>query len=310
MERTPLAPSTPTTTGSPEHFWRLQSFTRTAGLIIGYLLRTIGALVFILPFYWMLTTSVKDVREAYRSPPTFYPQAITLAPYKTAWEFTPWLSHLQNTMVIMVTVLIGTLLSSTLCAYGFSRIRFKGRDVLFMCILASMMLPSQVTLIPTYLVFRYLGWLDSLKPLIIPSFFGGGAFNIFLMRQFFSTIPMDLEDAARIDGCSRLMVWWRIMLPLAMPAVTTISVFTIQASWNDFFGPLIYLNKPEKFTLALALASFQSQASYVSEIATGQIGLYTALMAAATMSTIPIIVLFVLAQRYFVEGIQLTGIKA
>jgi multiple sugar transport system permease protein len=290
-------------------FWQLQSFGRHAGRALNYALLAIGSFIFMIPFYWMVTTSIKDIKETYRFPPTFIPQSFTVAAYKAAWDFSPWLVYLQNTLLITVSVLIGTVLSSTLCAYGFARIRFKGRNLLFMGILATMMLPSQVTLIPTYLVFRSFGWLDTLKPLIIPAFFGGGPFFIFLMRQFFTTIPMDLEDAARIDGCGRLLVWWRIMLPLAKPAVTTIAVFTIQGTWNDFFGPLIYLNSPDKFTLALGLAGFRDQAGYVGAVGKGEIGLYTAMMAASSLATIPIIVLFVAAQKYFVEGIQLTGLK-
>ncbi len=295
--------------GAVGRFWQMQSFGRAAGRALNTAFLIVGSFIFMVPFYWMVTTSIKDIRETFRSPPTFIPQSFTLAAYDAAWKFAPWLVYLQNTLLITVSVLIGTVLTSTLCAYGFARIRFKGRNLLFICLLATMMLPSQVTLIPTYLVFRELGWLDTLKPLIVPAFFGGGAFYIFLIRQFFTTIPMDLEDAARIDGCSRLLVWWKIMLPLAKPAVTTIAVFTIQGSWNDFFGPLIYLNKPEKFTLALGLAGFRDQAGSVGAVGKGEIGLYTAMMAASSLTTIPIIVLFVVAQKYFVEGIQLTGLK-
>jgi multiple sugar transport system permease protein len=169
------------------------------------------------------------------------------------------------------------------------------------------MLPGQVTLIPTYVFFRELNWLNTFKPLIIPAWFGGGAFNIFLMRQFFSSIPAELVDAAYIDGCSRLGIWWRIMLPLSKPALTAITVFTIQGRWNDFFGPLIYLNSKEKLTLSLGLQMFQQLASGGTDYS--EIGLYTAMMAASTVVTLPMIILFISAQKYFVQGIQMTGLK-
>lgn len=235
------------------------------------------------------------------------PQTFTLVAYQKAWEYLPWLTFLGNTLTIVFGGLIGILVTCTLCAYGFSRIRFPGRDLVFVIMLASMMLPSQVTLIPTYVLFRHLNWLNTFKPLIIPSWFGGGAFNIFLMRQFFSSIPAELVDAAYIDGCSRLGIWWRIMLPLSKPALTAITVFTIQGRWNEFFGPLIYLNSMEKLTLSLGLQMFQQLAESGTDYS--DIGLYTAMMAASTVVTVPMIILFISAQKQFVQGIQMTGLK-
>ncbi len=267
--------------------------------------------VYFLPMWWMAITSVKTLEETFSSPPTFFPHTFSLEGYVNAWEYMPWPRHFVNTMTIVVGTLVGILLTSTLCAYGFARLRFPGRNLVFIVMLASVMLPSQVTIIPTYLMFHRLGWLDSFKPLIIPAWFGGGAFNIFLIRQFFTSIPQDLTDAARIDGCTHLGIWWRVMLPLSKPALTAVTVFVIQGQWNDFFGPLIYLNSKSKLTLALALNTFQTIAGTAAANAAYQdIGLYTALMAAATVVTLPIILLFIAAQRYFVEGIQLTGLKA
>jgi len=276
--------------------------------VLTYAALVLASAVFVLPFWWMLITSFKELQEAYRYPPTFFPHSFTLEPYRLAWEFEPWLLFLRNTLTIVVGCLVGTVLTSTLCAYGFSRLRFRGRDLVFVVILASMMLPNQVLLIPTYILFRQIGWLDSFKPLIIPAWFGGGAFNIFLMRQFFTSIPMDMIDAARIDGSSELGIWLRIMLPLSKPAITAVTVFTIQQHWNDFFGPLIYLNSANKQTLSLGLRLFQGVLSE-SGSDYARLGLYTAMMAASTVVTVPMIVLFVAAQQYCVEGIQMTGLK-
>jgi len=268
------------------------------------------SIVYFLPMWWMVITSVKTLKETFSFPPTFFPRTFSMEGYAHAWEYMDWPQHFLNTMTIVVGTLVGILLTSTLCAYGFARLRFPGRNTVFVIMLASMMLPSQVTIIPTYILFRELRWLDSFKPLIVPAWFGGGAFNIFLIRQFFTSVPIDLEDAARIDGSSRLGIWWRIMLPLSKPALTAVTVFVIQGQWNDFFGPLIYLNSKSKLTLALALNTFQTIAgSAAANVAYQDISLYTALMAAATVVTMPMVILFISAQRYFVQGIQMTGIK-
>ncbi|MBN1401221.1 MAG: carbohydrate ABC transporter permease [Anaerolineae bacterium] len=283
---------------------------RAFGRALIYAVLVIMSLVYFLPTWWMLITSVKTLKETFSFPPTFFPRTFTFEGYINAWEYMDWPLHFMNTMIIILGSLAGIVLTSTLCAFGFSRLRFPGRDTVFIIMLASMMLPSQVTIIPTYIVFQKLGWLDTFKPLIIPAWFGGGAFNIFLIRQFFASIPQDLVDAARIDGSSRLGIWWRIMLPLSKPALTAITVFTIQGKWNDFFGPLIYLNSKSKLTLALALNTFQTIAgSAAANAAYQDISLYTALMAAASVVTVPMIILFVVAQSYFVEGIQMTGLK-
>jgi len=194
---------------------------------------------------------------------------------------------------------LAILLSSSFCAYGFARIRFPGREFWFGLVLATMMVPYVVMLVPQFVIFSRLKWIDTFLPLTVPYFFGGGAFNIFLLRQFFRSIPEDLADAARIDGCSEYAIYARIMMPLAKPALTTVAIFTFLGTWNDFMGPLLYINSPERFTLAIGLASFRSV----------MLNRWDLLMAASTAVTVPVIIVFFLAQRYFVQGVVLTGLK-
>lgn len=208
------------------------------------------------------------------------------------------LVFLGNTLFLSVMSIIGTVLSSSLVAFAFSRLRWPGRDIWFVVLLATMMVPGAVTMLPVFVIFRALGWVDTLRPLWVPAFFGS-AFNIFLLRQFFLTIPTDLEDAAKIDGCSYFGIYWRIMLPLIKPALAAVTIWTFMGAWNNFMGPLIYISSPEKMPLAYALQLFQSQHS-------GEPGM---LMAAATMVMLPVLVLFFFTQRYFIEGVTLTGIK-
>jgi len=210
----------------------------------------------------------------------------------------PFHRYFLNTLLIASTWVIGAILASSLAAYAFARIRAPGRDVLFMIMLGTMMVPGMVRLIPTYIVFAKLDWINTFLPLTIPSLLGS-AFDIFLLRQFFMTIPMELEDAALIDGCSRFGIWWKIMLPLAKPALATVTIFAFMGAWNDLLGPLIYLNDQHLYTLALGLQAFQ----YVHGSDWGL------LMAAAMMMIVPVVLLFFLAQKQFVQGIVLTGIK-
>jgi len=195
--------------------------------------------------------------------------------------------------------LIGTLLSSSIVAYGFARLRFRGRNLLFLILLSTMMLPSQVTLVPTYYLFAKLGWVNSLRPLIIPVYFGS-AFNIFLLRQFFMTISTELDDAAKIDGCGFFSIHWRIILPLARPALGVIAIFQFTYDWNDFFNALIYLNSPKNFTIALGLRTLQSTMLYTP---------MQHIMAMTLVAILPVLLVFVIAQRYFIQGIVITGIK-
>jgi multiple sugar transport system permease protein len=266
-----------------------------------YLALAIISFLFVLPLLWMILTSIKTAQEAFYVPPTIIPRNPVFTNFYEAWthagmNFTQWM---YNTLYISLTVVLGTVLTSSLVAYGFARLRFPGRNFWFMATLASIMLPPQVTLIPLYVLFFNMGWLDSFKPLIIPAWFGGGAINIFLLRQFFSGIPAELEDAAFIDGANRLQIWWRIFIPLSVPALLTVGLFTFQASWNDFFGPLIYLTGRDNYTLALGMNLFNSQ--FGKEI--------HYMMAIAFLMSLPMILIFFFAQRYYIRGVVLSGIK-
>jgi len=202
-------------------------------------------------------------------------------------------------MTIVVFNELAVLVTSSFCAYGFARIAFPGRDVWFSILLGTMMLPGVVLMVPSFVIFSRLHWRDTFLPLTVPLFFGGGAFNIFLLRQFFRTIPEDLADAARIDGCNEFVIYSRIMVPLAVPAMVTVAIFTFINAWNDFMGPLLYLNSPDKFTVSLGLATFRSVLNTRWDL----------LMAASTAVVMPVLVVFFAAQRYFVQGVVLTGLK-
>jgi multiple sugar transport system permease protein len=280
--------------------WRRPS--QAVRVIFTYIILATGALVFLMPLFWMITTSLKDQSEVYIFPPQFFPQTFLWENFPNGWnyhnmQFTRWL---LNTGVITTLVLIGILLSSSLCAYGFARIQFPGRDIWFMAVLASIMLPSTVTLIPLYVGYSRIGWLDTYNPLIVPTFFGGGAFNIFLLRQFFKNIPVELEEAAILDGSSRLRIWAEIFLPLSKPVLATVAVFAFQGVWNDFYGPLIFLTSPEKYTLALGINMFRGM--YNTKI--------PLMMAMSFLMVIPMIIVFFLAQQQMIRGVVLSGIKA
>ncbi len=207
--------------------------------------------------------------------------------------------YLRNTLVLCMLTVIGAVFSSALAAYGFSRIEWRGRDKVFVLALATMMIPFPVVMVPIYCMFRWLGWIGTLRPLWVGSFFAG-AFNVFLLRQFFMTIPKDLSDAARVDGCSEFRIFWQIMLPLCRPALMVVGLFQFMGTWNDFLGPLIYLTDQRDFTLALGLQFFQSQHGGTE---------WHYLMAAGTLVALPIIILFFFMQKSFIEGISMTGLK-
>lgn len=292
-------PSLVSTTANPAAARRRRNWWLHAIFVYGVL--AVVAFVFIVPIFWMLLTSVKTAQEAVYFPPTIIPREWHLQNYVEAWthesmNFTRWFF---NSVYLSGLVLVGVLLTSSLCAYGFARIRFPGRDFWFMATIASIMLPPQVTLIPLYVLFFNIGWLDSFKPLWIPAWFGGGALNIFLMRQFFLQIPAELEDAAYIDGASRLQIWLRIFLPLSLPALLTVAIFTFQGTWNDFYGPNIYLTGRDNYTLALGMNLFNSQFGAKIQY----------LMAIAVLMSLPMFIVFFVAQRYFVGGIVLSGVN-
>ncbi|MGC4030339.1 MAG: carbohydrate ABC transporter permease [Tepidisphaeraceae bacterium] len=261
----------------------------------------------ILPFMWMLSTSLKTLDNAMAYPPQWIPNPFKFSNYTevVASGKTDFLLWTRNTLIVAVLGVTGTTLSSALVAYGFSKIKFKGRGFLFAVMLATMMVPFPVTMVSLFAIFRWLGdhtgveWLGTFKPLWVPAWFGS-AFNIFLLRQFFVTIPDDISEAARIDGCSEFGIFWRIIMPLSRPALTVVALFAFMGIWNDYLGPLIYLQRPDQFTLALGLQNFQSQHGGTP---------WHLLMAASVLVILPVIVLFFLAQKTFIEGIATTGMK-
>jgi ABC-type glycerol-3-phosphate transport system permease component len=275
-----------------------------------YVLASAGAFFFVLPFVWMVSTSLKDQKHVYTLPIEWIPRTIVWENYTTAWfGRIPFTLYTLNTLVITLSALVGTLLSASLVAYGFARLRFPGRDVLFLLVLGMLMIPFQVVMIPTYVLFKNLGWLDTWLPLIVPAWFGGGAFNIFLLRQFFRTIPFELEDAARIDGCGYLGTWGRIIMPLSGPALAAVAIFNFVWHWNAFIEPLIYLRDENKFTISLGLQMFQR---VLGDPVSGKTqSLFDAqyIMAASAIVLVPIIVLFFFTQKYFIQGIVMTGMK-
>lgn len=255
------------------------------------------AIFFIIPMLWLVTTSLKPESQVFTL--NFFPDELQWSNYAKIFERLPFLSYLQNSTVISLVNIIGVVFSSSIVAYAFSFLEWRGRDKLFYVILGTMLLPLQVTMIPIFVIFKELGWLNTFKPLMIPAFFGGGAFNIFLMRQFFLSIPKSLIDAARIDGCSEFRIYATIVMPLTKPAIATVAILTFLFVWNDFLGPLIYLSDKAKGTLALGLAQFAGQ----------QQPEWALLMAASILMMLPIIILFFLFQKYFIRGFMLSGIK-
>jgi multiple sugar transport system permease protein len=261
----------------------------------------------IIPFLWMVSTSLKTLDDAMSFPPTYWPSPIQWRNYTDVLSNAKsnFLLWTRNTLIIAVLAVTGTTLSSAVVAYGFAKVRFRGRGFLFALMLSTMMVPFPVTMVSLFALFRWLGdttgepWLGTFKPLWVPAWFGS-AFNIFLLRQFFLTVPDELSEAARIDGCSEVGIFFRIVLPLAKPALSVVALFAFMGVWNDFLGPLVYLQRPEQFTLALGLQNFQSQQGGTP---------WHQLMAASVLVILPVLILFFLAQRTFIEGIATTGIK-
>lgn len=257
------------------------------------------SLILLFPLFWMLSTSFKTLPEVYSSPLSL-PESIQWRNYYDALTFLPFHIYFRNTIIIVSLCVLGHIFSSSLIGYSFARLYFPGRNVLFILMLSTMMIPQVVYLLPQYLLFSRLGWVNTFLPLVVPAYLGW-PFFIFLLRQFFSTIPEELLDAARIDGCSEPGIWWRIILPLSQPALGVIAIFSVVGRWNDFMAPLIYLIDDNKKTLGLGLYNFQG-------LDLGQPPWHW-LMAAATVITIPLIVMFVLFQRQFMEGVALSGLK-
>lgn len=261
------------------------------------LLSAIGLLLLV-PLIWLVSTSLKEPSAIFILPPRWIPDPIRWQNYPEALTAQPFLRFFLNTVIITVLSTLGTVLTASMAAFAFARLRFPARGFLFGLVISTLMLPSVVTLIPTFILFRYLHWIDTFLPLIVPYWFGGGAFNIFLLRQFFLTIPLELDEAARIDGANNYRIYAQIAVPLAKPALATVVIFSIIAHWNEFVLPLIYLHSTEKWTMAIGLQGF-------SDLYSTQ---WHWLMAASTVMVLPLIILFFSAQRYYLEGIQMSGI--
>jgi len=275
-----------------------QPFTRA----MMFAVLALGAVVMLMPFAWLVRSALMTDAQIFINPPQWLPDPVAWQNFPDALTAQPFARYFLNTMIIEALVVTGTVLTCSLTAFSFARLRWRGRDVVFGILLTGVMLPYAVTLIPTFVGWAALGALDTFVPLTLPAWFagaGGGVFNIFLIRQFFLTIPYEMDEAAYIDGANPWQVFTRIVLPLAKPVIVVVTIFTFIGVWNDFLGPLLYLSDSRNFTLALGLATFQS--TY-----TAQWGL---LMAASFVVILPIVLLFFVLQRYFVEGVTLTGIK-
>lgn len=274
---------------------------RNVGETLGlYLILTVIAAIFLTPLAWMLSTSLKQESQVFDVSALSIPRPVEWGNYAKAVSVIPFARYLFNTTMITALTIVGTLLSSSVAAYGFARMRFPGRNLLFMVAISTMMLPGIVLMIPTFAMFKYLGWIDTIKPLVVPFFFGV-PFHIFLFRQFFLTLPRELEDAAKIDGASSFQIYWKIMLPLTKPALATVTIFTFMGTWNDFMGPWVYLKSQAKWTLSLGLASFQGEQAIQTP--------WHLLMAASLLVLLPALVIFFVAQKYFIRGIATGGIK-
>jgi ABC-type glycerol-3-phosphate transport system permease component len=259
-----------------------------------------ATIVFLIPLYWMVISSLKENQMVFSNPIVWFPNPLRWQNYPEAFNYPgfPFLKFLWNSTYYSGMVTIGTIVSCSMAGYAFARLPYPGRDLVFTLTLGSLMIPGIVTFIPVFIIFKQIGWLGSYKPLIVPAFFGN-AFFIFMMRQFFSAMPEELADAARVDGAGEFMIFWRIMLPLVRPALIVMAVFTFLWTWHDFFGPLIYLSNQDQYPLSLGLYAFRNRRTTE----------WALTMAGAMLSTFPLIVLFFFAQRYFLEGIKMTGLK-
>lgn len=282
--------------------WR-PSRRRMGSSALLYGLATLGAIGFGLPFFWTVASSLKTQSEIYTFPPVWLPAVPQWGNYALVFELAPFARFIVNTIIVTGLAMIGQVLSASVVAFGFTRFRFPGREALFSVLLATMMVPWQVTMVPQFLLFRWLGWINTFYPLIVPNYFGGGAFYIFLLRQFFLTIPRDFDEAARIDGATSVSIFWNIILPLSHPALATVVIFSFLDHWNSFMQPLIFLNDPKKFTVAIGLRYFNASPF------TGDQPREAVLMAASMITAAPCLALFFAAQQYFVKGIVMSGIK-
>lgn len=273
---------------------------RLARLLTHALLIFVGA-IFILPFVWQVSTSLKPIEQVYKYPPEWIPRPFMWRNYIESLRSLPFARYFLNSAIVTVPVVIGQVLACSLAGFAFARLRWWGRNTLFLIMLSTMMLPTQVTLVPQFILFSRLRWVNSFYPLIVPGLFAGPFFT-FLARQFLSSISPEMDDAARVDGASTLRIYWQIILPMSKSLLATIATFTFHSMWNDYLYPLIYLHSSELHTLALGLANFRARAFFGGMR-------WDLMMAATTVAMLPIVIVFVFVQRYFIQGIVITGVK-
>jgi multiple sugar transport system permease protein len=272
---------------------------RAVSKALVYLVLTIGAAFCFLPVFWLVRSSVMTLGDIFKFPPLFWPAHIRWQNFSEAMRSSPFLLYFRNTMIVVAPNVVGSILTASMSAYGLARFRFPLRNFWFTLVLGAIILPPAVVLIPQFLLWSRLHLVNTFFPLIVPVWFGGGAFNVFLLRQFFLTIPKDFDDAARMDGATYWRVYWQIMIPFIQPALLAVGLFQFLFAWNDFFNPLIYLSSKETYTLAIGLRFFiDSYATF-----------WNNLMAASLIVIVPPVIVFLIGQRYFVEGVTLTGIK-
>ena len=302
-KRAVLPVAAPTDGFLSERTWRVTR--RVTGRVSLYLVLALGLVIFVAPMYWLAASSLKPEGDVFEYPPNFLPSQILWSNYPEAIASFPLVNSLKNSAFIIVTVELGRLLTASMAAFVFARIRFPFRDKLFLLVLSTMMIPYHVTLVPQYLIFRDLNMLDTPYPLILPNLFGGGAFFVFLLRQFFLTIPQDYDDAARIDGCGNFGIYWRIIMPISLPALGAVAIFTFMWTWEDFLGPVIYLNTPDNHTVSVAYVNWQRKSGMTYAFWKN----WNHIMAMGTVITLPPVLVFFFAQRYFIQGVVVSGIK-
>ncbi len=278
---------------APAYFDNIHTKRKLLSLI-NFILLAAGSLLILSPIWWMISTSLKSMAEVMTYPPTFYPHEWNWGNYIKTWKAAPFDTYAINTITITMLVVIGSVLVNSFIAYGFAKVPFKGRGILFAVVLSTMMIPGFVTLIPQYVLFSKLQWINTYYPLVVPAFFGS-AFFIFLLRQFYMTIPNELIEAAKIEGASHFRIWWTIGLPLTKPALATVAIFSFNGAWNDFLGPLLYLNDESLYTLQLGLQVFKGEMNTQ----------WNYLMAGSLLVLLPVIILFFFFQKYFIQGINL-----
>jgi ABC-type glycerol-3-phosphate transport system permease component len=280
-------------------WYRSTRWRSRMGRVVAFLLLVVVAFLFIAPLVWMLSTSLKPAQQVFER--NWIPDPITWSNYEDALTSAPFDTYFRNTVIITTLATLGSVLSSSLVAYSFARLRWPGRDLWFLLVLGTMMLPGVVTLIPQYILFSKLGWVNTIRPLVVPSWLASDAFYVFLLRQFFRTIPMELSEAAKLDGASELRIWWQVVTPLSRPALAAVTIFAFNGAWGDYLKPLIYLSTESKYTLQLGLTTFQQAA--------GGLPRWDWMMAASLVVMLPVVILFFAFQKYFIEGIAMTGIK-